>query len=99
MKEFKDVLTPEQQEQLKNVYVLIDGMIESILPCNVPTADTLRIVDFDWQLILTAEDFMKNEDGEFYYANEAVTYYIDADDIPEEVLKVLEDVIDARNSE
>lgn len=99
MEKLTDALTTELREQLKDVYVIVCDSMVAVIPDNEPTADTLKIVDLDWKLSLTAEDFQK--DGEYFtYADdEGFISYLDEDNMPEEVAKILNAVIEARNSD
>lgn len=96
MKGMKDALTPEQQEQLKDVYVIVDDNMVAVMPDNEPTAETLKIFDLDWQIKLTAEDF-ERDGSDFVYNDEANNMaYICEDNMPDEVVEVLNEVIEAR---
>lgn len=84
----------EEYEKYADMYVIIDDKMTSILPDNKPTADTLKILDLDWQLVLKAGDF-KKEGEEFVYEDEDGNQnYIREIDMPEEVVAVLDEFIE-----
>lgn len=92
MKEITDALTPEQQEALRNIYVIIVNGIYPIVKDNAPTADTLKVIariDTGNVCVYTAEDFLKDKDGDFYVKGKDVDLIL-RKYTPAEVTRILD---------
>lgn len=89
MKKITDDITPELREQLKDLYIIIGSTMVTILPDNKPTVKTLKIYDLDWQISLTAKDFGRDRNEFTYEDEDGNKNYIDEDEMPEEVVKLL----------
>lgn len=94
MKEITDVLTPEQQEVLRNIYYVSNNGICPFVADNAPTADTLKVLvgrnGSDGAVVCTAEDFLVDNDGDFHTKGNEVFPFIMREDVPEEVIQILD---------
>lgn len=99
MKKIIEVLTPEQQEQLRNVYLISDSEMYPIVAENAPTADTLKViaVNPDGEVcVYTAGDFRLDGANDFEYDKEdedGCAPYVYREAIPQEVIDVLDAAI------
>lgn len=96
MKKFEEVYTPEQLEALRTTYFIGEGDMYCPIPGGKPTRGNLKIVDLDEEIVLTADDLEKDEDGDFTYIyNKNGNYtWICRSKVPKEVVKILDAVID-----
>lgn len=73
--------------------------MHSVVCVNSPTREKLRIAVAKYGIILTADDFGRNEDEDFTYHNEwnnkCIIY---RECIPEEVVEILDAVIDEKEA-
>lgn len=100
MKKFEEVYTPEQLEALRTTYFIGEGDMYCPIPGGKPTRGNLKIVDLDEEIVLTADDLEKDEDGDFTYIynEDGDLTYILRSHMLEEVVKILDAVIDERES-
>jgi len=100
MQKLTELLTTEQQEILKNVYIISNDVIIPLVDGNEPTRDTLKVIVGDTEtgvVVLEAKDFEfwdeDEDDHDFRYYLGEVDYYVSRDETPMEVVNVLDDII------
>lgn len=101
MKKIEEIFTAQQLEVLRNTYFVYEHNPCPFANKSNPTGDTLMIVDPMYEIVLTADDFWRDEDGDFlYYTNSEENQwdYLSRDYMPEEVVKILDAVIDEREA-
>lgn len=102
MKTFEEAYTPEQLEALRTTYYIDEEELYGPdLSGGTITRDNLKIVDVKAEVVLTAEDFNKDDNDDDY------TYIYDKDgnwdclarrEVPDEVAEILDAVIDEKKS-
>lgn len=99
-------LTPEQQEMLKSSYIIFNEEMIKIVNGSTDevTSENLRVYVFDDNgdlYELTVEDFRYYDEdrGDYDYAYNGDKGYVEYDETPEEVCKIIDAAIEARRSE
>lgn len=99
MLQYEKAFTPEVLEVLQNMYFIESNGMYPFSKGNNPTRDKLKIVDLSSEKVYTADDFWKDEDGDFRYftnSEEDTTDYLIPICIPDEVEDILNMVIDEK---
>lgn len=95
MNKIENVLTSEQADALRNLYLAIDGELYPFVEGNHPTKDNLKIIDFR-QGMKIAYDFSWDGDEYFLYrcSEDSELAYLCRECMPKEVAEILDEMIE-----
>lgn len=100
MKKITEAFTPEQQELLKNVYIIINSSaMVPLVEGNEPTRENLQVIAKGFEdkeaVVLKAEDFQyySEDEHDFKYYTGDFEDYVFRTCVPEEVATILDAVI------
>lgn len=93
-----EMLTKEQQEQLKHLYMISNERIVPIIPGAIPTRETLKIVGGtanSGAVLLEPKDFYLDSDRDYKYDidKNGVGELIMRNKVPREVQEILDEII------